>query len=80
MRNNICFMAIMLAVLTVTAVCGTEKVKDTSSPGKYTVAVAEILTEVNAFSPITTRKREFEAESLLYGDDIIHCSRKKSMK
>jgi len=41
------------------------------------IAVAEILTEVNAFSPITTRKEEFEAESLLYGDKIIPYSREE---
>jgi microcystin degradation protein MlrC len=42
-----------------------------------TIAVAEILTEVNAFSPITTGKAEFEAESLLYGDEIIPYSREE---
>ena len=44
-------------------------------PGR--IAVAEMLTEVNSFSPAFTTRREFEAESLLYGDEIIPFAKKE---
>lgn len=41
-----------------------------------TIAVAEILTEVNSFSPVKTTRRDFEARCLLYGEEIIPVARK----
>ncbi len=46
------------------------RMNQTSSQRK-TIAFAEMLTEVDCFSPITTTKRDFEADCLLYGYDVI---------
>ncbi|GAB4341351.1 MAG: M81 family metallopeptidase [Candidatus Abyssubacteria bacterium] len=40
-----------------------------------TIAMAEVLTEVNSFSPVKTTRRDFEAGCLLYGDEIIPVAR-----
>jgi len=46
---------------------------------RKTIVFAEVLTEVDCFSPITTTKRDFEADCLLYGEDIIaHGAKEKS--
>lgn len=42
-----------------------------------TIAVAEVLTEVNCFSPVTTTRRDFEATGLLYGEEIISHSKQE---
>ena len=41
------------------------------------IAVAEILTEVNSFSPVMTTRRDFEAGCLVYGAEILPYSRKE---
>jgi microcystin degradation protein MlrC len=45
--------------------------------GRKTIAIAEILTEVNCFSPVLTTKRDFEADSLLYGSEILESAKKE---
>jgi len=45
--------------------------------GRKTIAIAEMLTEVNSFSPVPTTRRDFEADALLYGNEIIAYSQKE---
>lgn len=44
------------------------------------IAIAEVSTEVNSFSPVPTTRRDFEAASLLYGDELIPFARKEGME
>jgi microcystin degradation protein MlrC len=45
-----------------------------------TLAVAEILTEVNSFSPITTTLRDFQAGSLVTGAEILPRAREEKLE
>jgi microcystin degradation protein MlrC len=45
-----------------------------------TIAIAEMLTESTCFNPVLMTRRDFEAECLLYGDDIIPYARTKKQE
>ena len=47
---------------------------------KKTIAVAEILTESCCFSPVPMNRRDFEAECLLYGPEVIPYSRSEGFE
>lgn len=48
----------------------------TAGPQK-TIVFAEFLQETNSFSPVPTTERDFQAESLIFGEDLVAYSREE---
>ncbi|MBI9086053.1 MAG: M81 family metallopeptidase [Desulfobacterales bacterium] len=66
---------IILITLFSVLVWGAPAVSGPADSGGKTVAIIELAQETNAFSPVPTTRRDFEARSLLYGEEIIAFSR-----
>ena len=80
--KNISLVREIHAALIITLICAVMPGCGDSRHAEYTgevktVAVAELLMESNSFSPVLSTRKDFEAESLLYGDDIPGYSREE---
>jgi microcystin degradation protein MlrC len=71
--------ALLVFCLAATGVgCG--KTSEESITAHKRIALVELLQETNSFSMVPTTERNFKAESLLYGNDIIHYAKKEKLE
>ncbi|HDP79358.1 MAG TPA: M81 family peptidase, partial [Spirochaetes bacterium] len=79
MEDNVMKRLFILAaiVVAVSMTLGCGKKQQTAPGEKKTILFAELLQETNSFSPVLTTERDFKAESLLFGEEIIPYSLKE---
>ncbi|MCF8225316.1 MAG: M81 family metallopeptidase [Bacteroidales bacterium] len=61
------------AVFLLITSCG-KKGKSIETNEKITILYAEFMHEVNSFNPVATKERDFKADHLFYGEDVIASS------
>ena len=70
----------LLMVLITPIIAGCTEPHETVNTGfgeRKIIAIAQIKQETNAFSPVKTTLRDFEADGLYYGQEILHFARKE---
>ncbi len=74
-RSSMLLVVVGLAAAALSG-CGGRAAEPVPGPGK-TIVFAEILQETNSFSPVPTTERDFRAESLIFGDELVAYSREE---
>jgi microcystin degradation protein MlrC len=70
MRKNLAVFAAAIALSTLLPSCG-KKEKPIELDEPVTILYAEFMQEVNSFNPVMTTERDFKADHLVYGSEVV---------